>query len=61
MSTLWGREPAVIIGLIQAAIALAASFGLDMTPEQIGALVAITAAVLSVVTRSQVTPVNKAT
>lgn len=60
MSTLWGREPAIIIGLVQAVIALGASFGLDLTPEQIGGLLAVTAAVLSVVTRSRVTPVGQA-
>lgn len=59
MSTLWGREPAIIIGLVQAVIALGAAFGLDLSPEQVGALLAATAAILAVVTRSQVTPVAK--
>lgn len=56
MTTLWGREPAVIIGLVQAAIALAVGFGLDLTTEQTAAILAFTAAVLAVVTRSQVSP-----
>jgi hypothetical protein len=49
-------EPALVLGLVQAAIALAVGFGLDLTAEQVASLVAFTAAALSVVTRSQVTP-----
>ena len=51
-----GREPAIIIGLIQAGLALAVGFGLSLTNEQMGLIMAFTAAVLSVVTRSQVSP-----
>jgi hypothetical protein len=50
------REPALIIGLVQALIALAVSFGLGLTPEQIGAVLAVTAAGLAVWTRSRVVP-----
>lgn len=53
---MFGREPALIIGATQALIALAVAFGLDLSPEQIGAVLAVTAAVLGMVTRSQVTP-----
>lgn len=57
MRTLWGREPALIIGAVQAILALALAFGLRLSVEQTGAILAATAAVLAVVTRSQVSPV----
>lgn len=57
MSTLWGREPAVILSLVQAAIVLAVSFGLRLTPEQTGAILALTAVALGLITRTKVTPV----
>lgn len=50
------REPALILAAVQAVIALVVSFGLDLTGEQVGALVAVTAAVLGVITRQKVTP-----
>lgn len=53
---LWGREPAMVVALVQAVIVLAISFGLQMTPEQQGAILAITAVVLGLITRSQVSP-----
>ena len=55
MGTLWGREPALILGLVQAAIALAVGLGLDLSAEQTALILAFTAALLAVVTRSQVT------
>lgn len=54
---LWGREPALVIGAVQAVLALVVAFGLKLSVEQTGAILAATAAVLAVVTRSQVTPV----
>lgn len=54
---IWEREPVLILGLIQAGIALVVSFGLQLEPEQIGAILAFSAAVLSVIARRQVTPV----
>ena len=59
MQNLWNREPAMIIGLVQSAIILLVSFGLNLSNEQTGAILAFTAAVLAIVTRSQVSPVNK--
>lgn len=59
MSSLWGREPALIIGLAQAGAAVAVGFGADVTPEQVGLIIGFVAAALSVVTRSQVTPVKQ--
>ena len=53
---IFNREPAVIIGLVNAAIALAVGFGLDIDPEQVGLINAAVAALLSLVVRSQVSP-----
>lgn len=52
------REPALVLALVQSLIAAAVSFGLDLTAEQVGALVAVTAAVFGVVTRHKVRPVG---
>lgn len=54
---LWGREPALVLGAVQAVLALLIAFGLKLSVEQTGAILAATAAILAVVTRSQVTPV----
>ncbi len=56
MQNFWNKEPALIIGLVQAAIALTVSFGIELTNEQTGAIMAITAALLALLTRSKVTP-----
>jgi len=48
------REPALIIGAAQAIIALAVAFGFELSNEQTGALLAVTAAVLAVCTRQSV-------
>jgi hypothetical protein len=50
------HEPVLILGAIQTAVALVVAFGLDLTAEQVGAVVAFSAAVLSVVARRKVTP-----
>lgn len=51
------NEPVLITGLVQAALALAVTFGLGVSEEQVGAILAVTAAVLALVARHQVTPV----
>lgn len=51
---LWKREPALFYGLINAVIALVVSFGLELQPDQIGAILAVTSAVLALATRRQV-------
>lgn len=55
---LWGREPAMVLALVQAVIVLAVSFGFQLSPEQTGAILALTAVVLGLMTRTQVTPVR---
>lgn len=57
---IWGRivdEPVLTLALVQAGIALLVSFGLQWTPEQVGAFLAVTAALLGWIARSRVTPV----
>jgi len=50
------QEPVMSQGLVQAVMAFAVAFGLDMRPPQIASILALSAAVLSFVTRTQVTP-----
>ncbi len=54
--TIWGREPAMVLALAQAVIALVVAFGLSLAPDQIGAILAVTAVILGLITRSQVSP-----
>ena len=54
--TILGREPTMVLALVQADIALVVAFGLNLAPDQIGAILAVTAVVLGLITRSQVSP-----
>ena len=56
MGTIFGREPALILGAVQALLALAVGFGLQVTPEQMALILAASAAVFAVITRQNVTP-----
>lgn len=58
MGSLWGREPAMVVALVQAIIVLAVSFGLQLSQEQTAAILALTAVVLGLITRSQVSPAS---
>lgn len=58
---MFGKEPAVVLGALQATLALGLSFGLHLTPAQIGAIMAAAAAILALVVRQQVTPVKNQT
>lgn len=53
------NEPALVSGAVAAVIALLAAFGLDLSAEQVGAVLAVVAAVLAFVVRAQVTPTAK--
>lgn len=53
---IWKREPVLIQGVIQMGLALILAFGVDLTLEQTGGILAFTAAVLALITRTQVTP-----
>lgn len=53
---MFGREPAVWLAAISAVVALGIGFGLPVTPGQFGLIMAAVAAVLGLLTRSQVAP-----
>lgn len=53
-------EPAVIAGLVQATLGLLLAFGVDLSQEQVGAIMAVTAAGLAFVVRANVTPIPAA-
>lgn len=55
------NEPVLIQGLVQAVLGLLLAFGISVSDEQIGAIMAITAVVLALVARMLVTPTNKTT
>jgi N-acetylmuramoyl-L-alanine amidase/LysM domain len=55
--TIFGREPALVLALVQAVTALVVAFGLNLAPDQIGAILAVTAVILGLITRSRVSPV----
>ena len=40
--TIWRREPAMVLALVQAVIALVVAYGLSLAPDQIGAILAVT-------------------
>jgi hypothetical protein len=54
--TIWGREPTMVLALFQASIALVVAFGLNLAPDQIGAILAVTAVILGLIARSRVSP-----
>lgn len=56
MKTLWNREPVAILAVIQCAIVLLTTFGVSITKEQAGAIIAFSAAVLGLIARQKVTP-----
>lgn len=59
-SGIWARitqEPVMTLAIVQAVLAVAVSFGLGWTGEQVGGVVALSAALLGWVARSRVTPV----
>ena len=53
---IWTREPAMVLAVVQAALALGIGFGLRVTPEQMALVMALAAAVLGLITRSRVSP-----
>lgn len=59
MMDLIRSEPVMTQAVIQAFLAMLLSFGIHLTSEQVGAIMAFTAAFLAIIVRSKVTPVNK--
>jgi hypothetical protein len=59
LNAIWSRitgEPVMTLAIVQMALALGVSFGLQLTGEQVGAIVALGAAILGWIARSKVTP-----
>lgn len=57
MVNLWKAEPTMVVAAVQTLIALAVAFGLNLSSTQTGAILAALAAILGLVTRSQVASV----
>lgn len=54
--SLWKAEPVLVLGVVQAALVLAVSFGVNFTPEQKAAILALTTAGATLIARSRVSP-----
>jgi hypothetical protein len=52
-------EPVLLTGLAQAIIALLLAFGISMSQEQVGSIMAVLAVVVAIATRMLVTPNTK--
>ena len=56
------REPAIILGLVNTALALILSFGVSLSADQIGAILAFSSALIALITRQVVTsPATRST
>lgn len=53
------REPALILAAVSAIVSLAVGYGADISGEQQGLILAAVAAVIGVITRSRVSPVDE--
>lgn len=50
------NEPVLVTGFVQAILGLLLAFGLDLSKEQVGSIMVLTAALLAFVARGKVTP-----
>ena len=55
MKNICASEPTLILSVVSAGVALAMGFGLTITTQQMGLIMAFASAVLGVINRSQVT------
>ena len=55
MNTLWKAEPSMILAVVSSGIALGIGFGLHITTQQMGLIMAFVSAVLGLINRQQVT------
>lgn len=53
------NEPTLLSGLVQAVLGLLLAFGVSVSDEQTGSVMAVTAIILAIVVRSVVIPVHK--
>lgn len=54
------NEPVLIQGLVQAVLGLFLAFGVSLSNEQVGSIMAVVAVILAILARMFVTPTNKA-
>ena len=57
---IFGREPALVLGVISAGLSLAVTFGIGLSSEQAGAIVAVISAVFAVITAAMTRPIAPA-
>lgn len=60
MKRIWAREAALLLAAVQASLAVVVSFGLQLTPEQVGSIMALAAALVALITRQQTKPGRRA-
>lgn len=53
------NEPVLVTGFVTAVIGLLVAFGLELSDEQVGAILALVGSVLAIVARKRVTPNRK--
>ena len=53
------KEPALIAALVQSVLGLLIAFGVELSDEQVAAILAVTGTVLALVVRARVTPTRK--
>lgn len=53
------NEPVLVTAFMQAVLGLLLAFGLDLSNEQVGSIMAVTAAGLAFIARRKVTPVTE--
>lgn len=53
------NEPVLIQSLVQAILGLVLAFGVDLSNEQTGSIMAVVAVILAIIARMFVTPTNK--
>lgn len=58
VKSLWDQEPVAFLSVIQAAVALFTAFGLELSGEQVGAIMAFSAALIGFITRQKVAPID---
>lgn len=52
-------EPVLIVGLVQALLGVLLAFGVPLSDEMVGSIMAVTAVILAIVARMLVTPVGE--
>ena len=51
------KDPVLVMGVVQAVLALVISFGVGLSADQVGTVTAVSAALLALLARSKVSPV----